>query len=440
MNAEEPASALISSASKPKAIDLDALITSVTDDIHRNPKSAEAYLHRAIYWDEKQEFVKALKDYAETIRLAPKVTRVFLHRGELWREMGESDRAQADFDEALGLFNDAVRRDPNSVYALKDRAWAWYAKGEVRKAITDLDRIIELGPSTNHFILRGIAWKELGELDKAFTDFDHVIEIKPTNPAAWVSRGVVRALRCDWKNAIADFTEGTRLDPAQPSTYSHRAKAFLNMREYDKAVEDCTDAVRLCPRFAPAFRYRAQAWLAKGDLNAALTDFDQAVRFTPNYVKVVFNSREFSPYRRAADRIYSNDDPVQLDRAIVWQMKGEWDKAITDLTEAIRLGPKSSLSHNHYAWLRATCPDAQFLDGKLAVDLATKACELSEWKNDGFITTLAAAHAEAGLFDEAKKRLQQAIDMAPKKDVENRAKLMMLFNEGQPYREERKAK
>ena len=435
-----PPALLVASVGKPTAIDLDELIAGVTDDIRRDPKSAEAYLHRAIYWDEKQEFVNALKDYAETIRLAPKVARIFIHRGELWREMGESDRAHADFDEALDLFNIAVRRDPNSVYALKDRAWAWYAKGEIRKAITDLDRIIALGPSTNHFVLRGIAWKELGELDKAAADFDHVIKIKPTNAAAWACRGVVRALCGDRKNAIADFTEGIRLDPAQPSTYSQRAKVFLEIGEYDKAIEDCTEAVRLCPRFAPAFRFRARAWLAKDELNMALADFDQAVRFTPNYVKVVFNSREFSPYRRAADRIYSNDDPVQLDRAIVRQMKGEWDKAIADLDESIRLDPKCSLAHNNHAWLRATCLDDKFRDGKKALEHATKACNLTEWKNDTFITTLAAALAEAGQFDEAKKRLQQAIDMAPKKDVETRTQMMKLFNEGKPYHEDPKAK
>ncbi len=443
VNAQEPTPSTVASsgsAGKPQVIDLDECIASASEEIRRNPESAKAFYHRALYWDEKQEFVKALRDYAETIRLSPKVASVFMHRGELWRDMGEPDRAQADFDEALRLYNIALRHDPTSVYALKDRAWALYAKGEVRKAIADLDQIIALRSSTNHFVLRGIAWKELAEFDKALADFDHVIKIDPTNPAAWACRGITRALRSDRQNAIADLTEGIRLDPVQPSTYTQRAKTFLEMGEYDKAIVDCSEAVRLCPRFAPAFRFRARAWLAKDELNRALADFDQAIRFTPNYSKVAFNSREFSPYRRPADRIHSNDDPVQLERAIVMQMAGEWEKAIADLDESIRLDPKSPQVHNNYAWLQATCRNGRFRDGTKAIEHATKACEFTEWKNDTFITTLAAAHSEAGQFAEAKKRLQQAIDMAPKEDVEIRAKMMKLFNEGQPYREELKTK
>jgi tetratricopeptide (TPR) repeat protein len=439
-NAEEPPPARNVPVPKPKANDLDEHIAKLSEEIRRDPESVKAFFQRALYWDEKQEFVKALKDYAEVIRLSPRFTFAFIHRGELWREMGESDRAQADFDEALRLYDGAVRRDPKSVHTRIDRAWVWYAKGEIRNAIADLEQAIALQSVSSFHVMRGIAWKDLGELDKAVSDCDRAIELDRANAAAWACRGVVRALGGERNNAIADFTEAIRLGPAQPSTYTHRANVFLKMGELDKAIEDCTEAVRLCSRFAPAFRCRAHSWLAKNDLNRALADFDHAIRFTPNYVKVTFNSREFSPHRRAADRIYSNDDSVQLDRAIVWQMTGAWDKAIADLGQAIRLDPKSALAHDSHAWLRATCPDDKSRDGKMAVELATKACELTEWKSDAFIATLAAAHAEAGQFDEAKKRLQQAIDLAPKKDVETRAQMMKLFNDGKPYHEEPKAK
>ena len=67
----------------------------------------------------------------------------------------------------------------------------------------------------------------------------------------------------------------------------------------------------------------------------------------------------------------------------------------------IRIDPNFSRAYNNLAWLLATCPDAKFRDGKRAVELATKACELTKWKVALDIGTLAAAHAEAGDFEAA---------------------------------------
>ena len=122
-------------------------------------------------------------------------------------------------------------------------------------------------------------------------------------------------------------------------------------------------------------------------------------------------------------------------RGTAWRHKKEYDKAIADYTEAIRLDPQYALAFNSRAWLWATCPDPKFRDDKKAVESATSACELSEWKNAGHIDTLAAAYAETGDFGKAVEWQEKATklytDAEDKKKGEERLK---LYKDKKPYR------
>src|SRR5262249_19208480 len=60
------------------------------------------------------------------------------------------------------------------------------------------------------------------------------------------------------------------------------------------------------------------------------------------------------------------------------------------------------------AWLWATGPDG-VRDGKRAVEAATRACELTDWKENEFLDTLAAAYAEVGDFDKAVEYQKKAV-------------------------------
>lgn len=120
--------------------------------------------------------------------------------------------------------------------------------------------------------------------------------------------------------------------------------------------------------------------------------------------------------------------------------------------EQIKRYPALMSAHDGRAWILATSADDRLRDGKAAVIAATRACELSNWKNSGALVTLAAAYAEAGQPALAVKWQQEAIDQFTLKHSPGKSPLgsfdrgaigwmkerLERYKAGKPYRNSRR--
>ena len=71
-----------------------------------------------------------------------------------------------------------------------------------------------------------------------------------------------------------------------------------------------------------------------------------------------------------------------------------------------------------------------------AIDHATRACELTDWKSWSKLDTLAAAYAEAGKFDKAVEFQRKAVEMATNdKEKNDMRERLTLYQVGKPYRD-----
>jgi tetratricopeptide (TPR) repeat protein len=248
-------------------------------------------------------------------------------------------------------------------------------------------------------------------MEQAIVYFDDNTD--PKNAVDFLKRGNEWQKKKEYDKSIKDFDEAIRLDPKLALAYVSRGNAWQMKQDFDKAIKDYDEAIRLDPKFALTYVGRGMSWYYKKDYDKAIKDFGQAIGL---------DSKDVYAYYR---------------RAIACQHKGDYDKAIQDYDQVIRLDGNYSGGLNDLAWLLATCPEAKFRDGKRAIELATKVCDLTAWKEPAWFDTLAAAYAEGGQFEEAAKWQEKFLQSAkiPKAEVEGAKERLQLYRDMKPYRE-----
>jgi tetratricopeptide (TPR) repeat protein len=146
-------------------------------------------------------------------------------------------------------------------------------------------------------------------------------------------------------------------------------------------------------------------------------------------------------YDRAASQPWMAvppDEPLPKPARSAYQLLGarEYGRALETFDELAQAYPDFVEAHLSYALIRASCPDAQYRDGELAVARATRGCALTRWQDAEALGTLAAAYAEAGDFVSAVKWQKRVIELTPfppsREECEAR---LALYHSGNPYRQ-----
>ncbi len=134
---------------------------------------------------------------------------------------------------------------------------------------------------------------------------------------------------------------------------------------------------------------------------------------------------------------------IRADLAVALQADGNFRDALKHFRQLREEQPDQIAILNSLAWILATASDADLLQPREAIELAERACELSEYQLAETMDTLAAAHAAAGDYPRAVETAQRGIALAVASGGESVAKQirqrLSLYQTGQPFRSQTRA-
>jgi tetratricopeptide (TPR) repeat protein len=230
---------------------------------------------------------------------------------------------------------------------------------------------------------------------------------------AWVRTAEVVALG----NANAYYTELLRLNSS--NTWALRMRALTREAEghLDDALRDYSEIVRLKPADADARTDRAGIQMERGDYGDALKEIEVALRLDAAdpillLLRAILRCMQSDDGESLAKAVQDCEQAIHHEpelafayvvRGFIRSLMKEYDKALLDYAEAIRLEPSEYLVYCEQALLWTTAEDLKYRDPKRAVDSATKACEMTHWKDAEAIRVLGIACRSAGDAESASK-------------------------------------
>lgn len=360
--------------------DTVAALDDISKCIEVNENNADAFVMRAdILIKKASDYEKALQDMNSAIKLEPKKADYFVNRAFLKYNLDDYFGAMADFDYAIEL-------DPSNVPARFNRGLLRMEVQDDNKAIEDFSYVLEREPD-NFMALynRATLYQQTRQYKLAIADYDKVIERYPNLPMAYFARSESKRLSGDRKGGEQDYYKSRELHEKQAAR-EYAVNEGDKSEEKEETPEEVMKKFKtlmtvendneIKPEYDNKYRGKVQNYNAQIEMQDSyiLSYFDKTtdLRSDAYYQKEV-DQINSSHYLR--DRLYitnvkpklteeqinvqfelirhyssllMSSEPRAIDyfgRAMSSMMVKDYESAINDLTEAVRLSPQFVLGY-----------------------------------------------------------------------------------------------
>jgi tetratricopeptide (TPR) repeat protein len=336
-----------------------------------------------------------------------------------WQNLGIAALEHSDTDAALSNF---LRAHESARRFGQENAFKYFIgatlqlQGKGLEALPYLEQAVvapDFRPQRAYRL--GLSLTAAGRLDEAETVLKQAVTAQPDVPEFQLGLASFYEQKGQSADAMRIFQHVIETHPENATAYRSLADLLMSQNQPAEAETHYAQALKLTTPNAGLRRAYANALAASGKTAPAIEQLQLARQQEPN------------------------NPAVNLSLGELLAEKGDNRGAAACYEKCIEVEPKAVGALNNLAWMFATSPDNALRNGRRAVELADRACQLTEWKQPFMMGTLAAAYAEAGRFPEAIAMAEKARDQAraDKLDevVKRNEELLALYRAGKPYHE-----
>lgn len=247
---------------------------------------------------------------------------------------------------------------------------------------------------------------------KAIADADEYVRREPNDSRGWTQLGILRADGGQIREGIKACQRALQMDPRDALSHATLGDIYRLNSQWPEALQEAGTAQKLDPKLPRAYQVMGRVYAEQKEYRKAATAFSKVIRLNPGWL-----------------------NPL-VARGDAYLDGGEYKSALADYREGIRRFPGSSRAHAALAQFLATCPAAEWRNGKEALAEAKIACAQTDWKDPYAVASLGNALAETGNFVEAIQRAKQALGMSLPRDREDFQKQLDAYRKGKPWREQ----
>ena len=349
-----------------------------TPDAVKPKELAQAYALRGATQSDGQ---RQEADYTEALKLMPnKAEYLMLRSGNLTK--------QKKYDAALADIQAALKIDPDSPKIYEQQGLVLRAQEKMEEAIAAFDKATQLDPkSVTPYQQRAEIYRGQDELEKAIDQLNQALALTPDDLRTLLLRVELYSLTQQYEEALADLESVLKRQPGFLEAHLMRTRLLMQLDRDDQALAVLEKLAEAAPQKAEVHFQLAAFYMDADKTNKAIDSLSTVLKLTGD-----------------------NEMALRL-RGDLYLSVGKHDEALGDFAKSYELNPDDTALLNNYAWTLATSPFDHLRDGARAIELATKACELTDHKKPHILSTLAAAYAESGDFEKAIEWSQKAVDM-----------------------------
>lgn len=275
-----------------------------------------------LYPDKEDKVVKDI--YGTTVGSVELQTRLANLSEKLTAEFTKIAKSNSEYDILLSeyLLTYGAVKEHLAVRDYYEKGNSYAAKKDYTEAIAQYTKVIQMDENFEMaYFKRALAYYDLAKDDLAFADFTKFIALAATNKdvkenlaEAYANRCVLYSEKRDFVKAAADCNKSIEIQPNSSFPYLYRGDLNLDQGKTLHAVLDYTKSIEIEPSYW-AYHNRGVASLRLGDYEGAVEDLTQAIKLSPTSAKAFYN------------------------RGVVYQRMGQDDLARRDFETAEMLEP-----------------------------------------------------------------------------------------------------